>query len=50
MNTKNSDGSITAAGLVIRALGLAHGKDDHWHTVTIHEHMQDALMLTELDR
>jgi len=35
--------TLTAAGLVIRALAVAHGPDTYWHWATVHEHMRDAM-------
>lgn len=40
--------TLTAAGLVIRALHLALAYDDHRTTITIHEHMQDAMTDLEM--
>lgn len=34
--------TLTAAGLVIRALDLAKLPNSPWTWITIHEHMQDA--------
>lgn len=35
--------TLTAAGLVLRALGIAEHMGDHWARVTVNEHMRDAM-------
>lgn len=35
--------TLTAAGLVLRALGIAANMEGHWARVTVNEHMRDAM-------
>jgi len=39
-----TDRTLTAVGLILRALALAETGPDTWHTwATVHEHMRDAM-------